>query len=554
MAKRRAALAHQPWYLWLLGAYPIVYLYGENLGLVIDREAALCLAAMLAGTTIVYALARRLTRQRHKTALILSLCSLVFSLSGHLYQVVFMPRSLLVWTAALLVLLAVAVVLLHRNCAPAACARLSPSFNLILLILLLWQGASILPRHLSLQQGAHAAASYMPDFGSPRDTPKLLDSATLPDIYYIIPDGYPSDAWLQQAMNFDNSDFTAALQERGFQVIAQAQSNYGATSVSLASTLNLRYYESNPSPLNDLDYLRLQISNSLVARELIQRGYTYAQFMSGYLTPSPIAAINRDFTRQGPIDVAISSADFVTADYRSASSGAMRQIAIDSFYKRSFAELYLDTTLLRLARSAAGRFIPQTGDGALHHKAPARFLAATAEVENIAAMPEATFALVHLLKPHLPVTFNEQGEMLERIDTPNPDEYFADFRYINSRFLDMIDAILEKSADPPVILFQADHGSTYGYNRAARGAEFSWENAAQGSWTHFNIYAAWYLPPAVAVDFPQTLSSVNAFALLLNALFDAEFPLKEDRLFELTSDNRKPFEQREATDDYLHQR
>ena len=34
---------------------------------------------------------------------------------------------------------------------------------------------------------------------------KENDSPALPDIYYIIPDGYPSDASLQSAMNFDNS-------------------------------------------------------------------------------------------------------------------------------------------------------------------------------------------------------------------------------------------------------------------------------------------------------------------------------------------------------------
>ena len=37
---------------------------------------------------------------------------------------------------------------------------------------------------------------------------KISDSATHPDIYYIIPDGYPSDAWLEEAMNYDNSYFT----------------------------------------------------------------------------------------------------------------------------------------------------------------------------------------------------------------------------------------------------------------------------------------------------------------------------------------------------------
>ena len=40
--------------------------------------------------------------------------------------------------------------------------------------------------------------------------------ALMPDIYFIVPDGYPSDAWLQSKMNFDNSAFTEALQGARF--------------------------------------------------------------------------------------------------------------------------------------------------------------------------------------------------------------------------------------------------------------------------------------------------------------------------------------------------
>ena len=89
---------------------------------------------------------------------------------------------------------------------------------------------------------------------------RLTDSASRPDIYYIIPDGYPSDSWLLDAMNYDNSEFTKALEERGFTVVKHTQSNYGATLVSLASILNMQYFDSNPSPYTDLDYLRMSIA------------------------------------------------------------------------------------------------------------------------------------------------------------------------------------------------------------------------------------------------------------------------------------------------------
>ena len=77
-------------------------------------------------------------------------------------------------------------------------------------------------------------------------------------------------------------------------------------------------------------------------------------------------------------------------------------------------------------------------------------------------MEEATFTIAHLLKPHSPVNFNERGEIIEGNLAPTPDEFFAEFRFVNSKFLEMVDTILKGSQNPPVIVFQADHGGIYG--------------------------------------------------------------------------------------------
>lgn len=43
-----------------------------------------------------------------------------------------------------------------------------------------------------------------------------MDSESRPDIYYIIPDAYPSDIWRRETMSYDNDRFTQALKDRGF--------------------------------------------------------------------------------------------------------------------------------------------------------------------------------------------------------------------------------------------------------------------------------------------------------------------------------------------------
>jgi hypothetical protein len=68
--------------------------------------------------------------------------------------------------------------------------------------------------------------------------------APMPDIYYIILDGYGRSDTLEQVYGFDNSDFLAGLQELGFVVAECSQSNYAQTELSIASSTNLLYLES----------------------------------------------------------------------------------------------------------------------------------------------------------------------------------------------------------------------------------------------------------------------------------------------------------------------
>ncbi len=301
MRRALSQISQQPFYLWFLGIYPIVHLYSENLGLVIDREVATSLMAMLVGTTFAFLVTNHFLKCRYKSAFMLSICSMVFSLSGHVYVLIFIPKSLFVWT--LLVFIATAIILarLWKSKSYDFFIRATPVLNLLVLALLALPSLNVAYSIVTSSQSVHPVSGFGTNIAIHGESLKLIDSASRPDIYYIIPDGYPSDLWLQKSMNYDNSQFTETLEARGFIIADHAQSNYGATLLSLASILNMKYFSSNQSSLNDLDYLRLSIANSQVARLLKQRGYAYIQLLSGFLFPSPIADINRDVSPSGPI-------------------------------------------------------------------------------------------------------------------------------------------------------------------------------------------------------------------------------------------------------------
>ena len=60
------------------------------------------------------------------------------------------------------------------------------------------------------------------------------------------------------------------------------------------------------------------------------------------------------------------------------------------------------------------------------------------------------------------MSFNENGDIIEWNFSPSHDEFFAEFGFVNAKYLEMVDFILQDSVNQPVIIFQADHGSTYG--------------------------------------------------------------------------------------------
>ncbi len=536
---RQSLYRDLPLYPWFVGIIPIIHLYSNNLGLVIDQEVILCLILALLGTTIAFFAINQFVEDRHRTGFILAVSSIAFSLSGHVYVLVFIPKSLGIWTLMVLSALICVFFLSRRIRSNLAFRHMTPVFNLVMFSLLALQAVTLVVRLVEISRYVGVSEAYAEKYQVPIVTDKLDDSPERPDIYYLIPDSYPSDIWLERALNYDNSEFTNALKDRGFVIADQAQANYGITFLSIASTLNMQYYPSNQSPFGDLVYLRLEIANSLVARELLQRGYTYIQFLSGFWVPSSLADINRDFTSRGPVDVIVSKQDLAEAVYRGDVDGNFQYAEIDRSYRDPFIPLYIDTTILRLARSRLDKILNHDDGAPLPKWGPRRFLATTDAVKEIAAMPEATFTLIHFIKPHLPTVFDKDGNFVDRNYTPTREEFLGEFRFVNSRFLRMIDDILENSVHPPIIIFQTDHGLPY-----------IDAMVPDGRLAHFGAYAAYHLPVAHSIDLPEDHTLINTFPLILNEVLGTNFEIQENRLIELPVSYGDLFQQVDVTDEF----
>jgi hypothetical protein len=146
----------------------------------------------------------------------------------------------------------------------------------------------------------------------------------------------------------------------------------------------------------------------------------------------------------------------------------------------------------------------------------------------LASEPGPKFVLAHFVLPHHPYLFDRHGNVLRDATIANQfdfqarlweqrDSYLDQLLYVNDTVLATIAQIQERSAQPPVIVLQSDHGPHLGLadveERRGRLANL----------------AAFHLPDAPADLIPQGDSPVNFFRRILSFYLGAELPPLENR-------------------------
>ena len=133
----------------------------------------------------------------------------------------------------------------------------------------------------------------------PFAVPPQPSGAVLPDIYYIVLDGYARSDVMKSLFNFDNSSFLDHLEKAGFYVAHQSTANYCQTPLSLSASLNAVYLDDLVKGLgHDQTELSDLIGKSNVVETLRPLGYKFVTFATGfdptefpeadvYLSPEP---------------------------------------------------------------------------------------------------------------------------------------------------------------------------------------------------------------------------------------------------------------------------
>jgi len=153
------------------------------------------------------------------------------------------------------------------------------------------------------------------------------------------------------------------------------------------------------------------------------------------------------------------------------------------------------------------------------------------ELKKIPYIEEPTFTFAHLMIPHSPYVFKEDGSYLspeEGEKIPQKERYLYQLKTINKKIMEAVENILENSTDPPIIIVQGDHGPKFHNVDPKLKRGINWNTATiEESQARFGILNAYYLPGEKDFLYPS-VSPVNSFRLIFNNYFGTDLETLPD--------------------------
>ncbi len=341
----------------------------------------------------------------------------------------------------------------------------------------------------------------------------INQSKNLPNIYYIILDGYTSNENLEKFGQFHNKSFTDTLINLGFYIQENASSNYDKTLFSLASTLNLDYINQLEKGELREENTELYLANNRVSEILKTNGYKYYLFDLGYA-----------------LKVKYSSKDILI---KTLSEGVQNDMI--SSPDNDFFTHFLDNSIFALLPDNYSNF---TNEGFAN-----KIKNVFKSLPSIASIEGRKFVFAHIISPHPPFIFDSKGNYRYKVSSKaklwKREDYIEQLNYINTETLKAINLIIknDKSLNKMIII-QGDHGSrTLNTNTNYSNRE-PWVTERYGIFNAIYINANDSLKKKTLENWKY--SSVNTFRIILNNYFQINTPILPDKKY-YTNINTNPY-------------
>ncbi len=499
-----------PFHPVLLAAYPVLFLFAQNLSEVNLGETY---QPILRATTVAIAITLGvglLLRDLRRGALVASTGVVLWFAYGYIEDLLrpLGPSRDVLLGGCLVTLVGVAV--LAWRLRPARIAALTTAVNVVAVVLVVLTLVDIVPHQLS--RGTIAA--------TPRDATRPVPAPGSRDIWFLVFDRYGSERAMRDATGVDN-DLPAWLEAQGFRVARDARANYGRTTMSLAATLDMAYLDDlvarmgpdtdDATPLNEM------LQDHRVGRFLQERGYRYVHIGS-WFAPTKSNSIADENPVLGT--------------------------------RTDFGTLLDDTTLGPTIDELLGSKTPPRHH--LLHRAAALF--DWNELDRVSHEPGPKFVFGHILLPHEPYVFKANGEYSELSEADSrysPAGQAAQLAYTNERIRALVSSLLSVPPERrPIIIIEGDEGPYPDrYNHDQQG--FDWSAATDDELvTKYGVLSAMYLPGEAPEGAPgpySDMSLINTFPIVLDRYFGQDIPLLPDRSYTSRAWSR-PYDLTDITD------
>jgi len=317
---------------------------------------------------------------------------------------------------------------------------------------------------------------------------------TYPDIYYLVFDesaGFKAmrDYW----QNHQVDQFKSFLESNGFYVMENSKGESIDTLHELATRLNFQKYAMEPGGSK---IWFEDIANNRAMAYVKSKGYSTVVFEEiSYAYPTA-PTFMADFTFKSD-RVSLSDVNSLFDEFGMMVADRSMLIVISDLYK-------MDNPLFQQHRNMI-----------------------TFTAEKITVLDEVSgpkFVFSHLLLPHFPFMFAENGRVNDSMSFYNWNYYEAHYNYSLSVMNAMISGILANNDpnNPPVIILQSDHGARNQLTSNPGSAVL--ENYPERHMTE--IVFALLLPGYDYSQLSQDLDPINTLPIVFNYLFEESIPLQ----------------------------
>jgi hypothetical protein len=339
------------------------------------------------------------------------------------------------------------------------------------------------------------------DFGSPGKelTYKYVrcDTCSKPDIYFIVFDAYSSSRCLSSEFNHDNSALDTFLSNKGFYHAKQSRSNYAFTPLSIASTFNLNYLNTDIHSKKIDGRFIVQSATGVYESELPKilkkQGYIIRNYSLFNLKEHPVhsAEIHSQFkeniihlqTLEGRIRRDLWGTFVDKLPWRNAEKKITEQQKIMTTHANKYIFENLKQT--------------------------------EAEARQTTGPPK--FVYTHLSFPHDPYIFDERGNYNDFpvIYKNSTASYIKQVRYANTLIEQLVTKLLEDQTRQKIIILTSDHGYR----------EYKSRDKLPKLFDNLSFF---YFPDKDYSLLYDSISNVNTFRIVLNKHFNQQYSLLKD--------------------------